>query len=586
MAKRNYIGLSCSGHDSALAIVDSAGDIVFAEAAERSLQRKRAIDAPSDDLLEIRTLVEEYCEVDAEIVVCKTWSDGSERFVRETAAHLAQLIATLEVSRRGATSKRARVTWDYMLRRARMGLQISSLQQTANANAGRNLAFHHGERVSDVRAYEHHLTHAALGCFTSPFSEAVCVVADGMGEGRTLSCYRYEDGRLQSLGDARIDPEPPYGLGLFYADLCLLCGFDPWKGEEWKVMGLAGYGRTDASLRSLLNRCLELDGLHFGRPVSEAATLARLLGDGIANDWVRRADIAHAGQQVFEDTLITVCESARKLADSKNLVLCGGCALNSGANGKLIGRTRFDRLYIPCAPADDGNAIGAALLGYFEDESDARPRKNFQSPYLGSCVSRESLERTAGICGFAHVERLGDADLCSEVARRLCEGAVVGWVQGRAEFGPRALGNRSILADPRDSKMRDRINRTVKFREEFRPLAPAILAEFGDKYFEGYQEAPYMERALPWRCQVRQSVPATVHVDGTGRVQSVRASWNPLFHRLLTQFHERSGVPVLVNTSFNVMGKPIVHSVEDAMAVFATSGLDVLVIGAYLFAKQ
>jgi carbamoyltransferase len=299
----------------------------------------------------------------------------------------------------------------------------------------------------------------------------------------------------------------------------------------------------------------------------------------------RAAALARAGQRVFEELLSQLCRNARELSRSTNLVLTGGCALNSSANGKLLARTGFDRLYVPSAPADDGNAIGAALLAYFEDHPSESPKAKHQSPYLGSRMSGETLERTARVSGFRRVERLEPRALCDAVAEQLAAGALVGWVQGRAEFGPRALGNRSILADPRQAAMKDRINDAVKFREEFRPFAPAILAEHAATYFEDYQEAPYMERTLRWRPEVRGQVSAAVHVDGTGRLQTVHADWNPLFHGLLSRFYEKTGVPVLINTSFNVMGKPIVHSVEDAIAVFATSALDLLVIEEYLFAK-
>jgi carbamoyltransferase len=172
-----------------------------------------------------------------------------------------------------------------------------------------------------------------------------------------------------------------------------------------------------------------------------------------------------------------------------------------------------------------------------------------------------------------------------EAARLLSEGKLIGWMQGRAEFGPRALGNRSILADPRRKDMKEKINGSVKFREEFRPFAPSILDEFGDQYFENYEFTPYMERTLRFRPEMRDRVPAVVHVDGTGRLQTVRKDWNKRFHDLLTEFNKLTGVPVLLNTSFNVMGKPIVHSVEDAVSVFLTTGLDALVIGDFLIAK-
>lgn len=206
------------------------------------------------------------------------------------------------------------------------------------------------------------------------------------------------------------------------------------------------------------------------------------------------------------------------------------------------------------------------------------------TPYLGSSINEAAIQRFAHYSGLP-VQHLPGQSIVETTAKHLTEGKIIGWIQGCAEFGPRALGNRSILADPRSPDMMDRINRVVKFRERFRPYAPAILHEHGDAYFEHYQETPYMDRTLRFRSNVRESVPAVVHVDGTGRLQTVKPDWNPLFHQLLESFHSMTGIPVLLNTSFNVMGKPIVHSTEDAFSVFMGSGLDNLVMGEYLFSK-
>jgi carbamoyltransferase len=206
------------------------------------------------------------------------------------------------------------------------------------------------------------------------------------------------------------------------------------------------------------------------------------------------------------------------------------------------------------------------------------------SPYLGSELCGEALKRLIRFGGGLDCRHRPDS-ICEDTARLLANGKLVAWVQGRAEFGPRALGNRSILADPRDAAMKERINAVVKFREEYRPFAPSILHEHGAKYFESYQDSPYMERTLRFRPEVVDTVPAVVHVDLTGRLQSVTLERNQRFHRLIAAFHHLTGVPLLLNTSFNIMGKPIVHSVEDAVGVFMTSGLDALVIGDHLIAK-
>ena len=268
---------------------------------------------------------------------------------------------------------------------------------------------------------------------------------------------------------------------------------------------------------------------------------------------------------------------------SSNLVLTGGCALNSSFNGKILDATGpFQSLYVPSAPADDGNAIGAAMLAFDDDNPGERARKTFHSPYLGKDLSQASLERIAD--RESRIVRLGD-EVTKRAAECLAEGKLVGWVQGRAEFGPRALGNRSILADPRPAGAKDMINAKVKYREHFRPFAPSILHEHGDQWFENYQESPYMERTLKFRQEVRHRVPAIVHQDGTGRLQSVKREWNSRYYDLINNFYALTDVPLLLNTSFNIMGRPILHTPEDALLMFYTTGIDVLVVGDYIIEK-
>jgi carbamoyltransferase len=269
---------------------------------------------------------------------------------------------------------------------------------------------------------------------------------------------------------------------------------------------------------------------------------------------------------------------------SENLVLVGGCALNSSHNGQIVGQTGFTQLHVPSAPADDGNALGAALLAYFKDHPDAKPAPSVRSPYIGSTISKRTL---GNLVKFGRITgmRYLPGTVHENAAQLLAEGKLVAWIQGRAEFGPRALGNRSILADPRQIGVKDRINSMVKFREEFRPFAPSILHEFGQEYFEDYQVSAYMERALVIKENAGTKVPGILHVDRTARLQSVRREWNERFYDLIRAFYDRTGIPMLLNTSLNVMGKPIVHSIEDALGLFYTTGLDALVLEDYLIEK-
>jgi carbamoyltransferase len=296
------------------------------------------------------------------------------------------------------------------------------------------------------------------------------------------------------------------------------------------------------------------------------------------------ANLAYVGQQVFIEVMTELLTNLYPHRTSENLVLTGGCALNSAYNGQISERTPWKNVFVYAAPGDDGNAMGAALLAYAHDAGRLPTSSEAGSPYLGTEVSDNALKSVLQFGGL-EPRQLSEHDLLGVVARMIADGKIIGWMQGRAELGPRALGNRSILADPRRADMKDIVNERVKFREEFRPFAPSILEEHGPEYFENYQDSPYMERALRFRPQMRDKVPAVVHVDGTGRLQSVSRKRNQLFYDLIERFYGMTGVPVLLNTSFNVMGKPIVHSVDDALVVYFTSGLDALVIGNYVFEK-
>jgi carbamoyltransferase len=580
--KKNYIGLACTGHDNALAIVNSEGEVVFAEATERSLQSKRAYNCAPDAILELDRLVTDYCEPDAEIVIAKTWSDQAISVFQEEIALTSKRRDAVEPSLHAKLLHMEADVYEYYL---------SSFATHNIQNAGDHLRFFlerkFGKKVS-VRAYNHHLTHAATGCFTSGFQDAACIVVDGNGEGVSTSCYAYKNGKLREVdeGTTRILGNAARSLGNFYGYLCSWCGFDVWRGEEWKVMGLAPYGKLNQKVYDLLHERMRVDDLVLDCPESGEKALARIATffRTPRQPSIAAADLAYTGQVVFGELMSQLINALYDRDISENLVLGGGCGLNSSYNGKIVEQTRFRRAHVFAAPADDGNALGAALLAYADDHPERRINQRLQSPYLGSSMSRDVLGK---LVTFGELPRLTHApdDVCARTAKLLADGKIVGWVQGRAEFGPRALGNRSILADPRRTDMKDRINARVKFREEFRPFAPSILEEYGEEYFVNYQPTPYMERTLAFKDEVRDRVPAVVHVDGTGRLQTVKKEWNPRYYELIREFHALTGVPIVLNTSLNVMGKPIVHSVEDAIAVLFTSGLDAMVIEDYLIEK-
>jgi carbamoyltransferase len=570
--KRFYVGLAATFHDSALAIVDPAGEVRFAEATERYLQNKRAYNCPPDDLVRMPRLVREHVDADAAIVAAVSWS----------TPYLDRLEALCRLPPPALGSPADdELSWPVPAPAAlTRGLRNSVSQAALNLGSSRQIA-----GPVEVRRFDHHLSHAAAAAYTSPFDECAVAVVDGFGETAASAFYTYREGRIDRL-DAPEPGPPAASLGHFYSRLCALCGFDPVQGEEWKVMGLACYGRSDERLYGLLRPLLRVEGLTLRPGGPEAETLRRLRE-------LRRharppdappmaaADLAATGQRVFEEVMTELLGTLRRRSGTDRLALAGGCALNSTYNGKLLGQTGFRALHVHSAPADDGAALGAALLAVFADHPDAAPGAGLATPYLGSTIDPRAVERMASMGGL---ERLGcltraPGEIHRRAADLLGRGRIVGWIQGRAELGPRALGNRSILADPRRPEMPGRINAEVKFREAFRPFAPSILDEHGAAWFEGYQTSRYMERTLRFRPEAAARVPAVVHADGTGRLQSVRREWNPSFHRLLDAFFELTGVPLVLNTSLNVMGRPIAHSLEDALGLLFSTGLDALVVG-------
>lgn len=580
---RHYIGIACTGHENALAIVDSSGEILFAEATERFLQNKRAVNTPADDPLRIRGLIEKYCGSSQEIVVAKTWSQLSAAKMQADAARIFKAVA-------GADPVLDRDWINRVVFHAGLWEKLIGPNRQLAGNGVERYCNLEGKKFIS-RSYDHHLTHAAYACFTSPFEQAVCAVFDGYGEGVHSSFFRYAGGRLELIEHAASDKNlfgSLSSLGLYYGyTICSLFGFDIVNGEEWKVMGLAPYGRLDEELYAILQRHIHVDGLNLviGDQSASAYRQLRCYARQPGQTYQDMADTAYTAQHHFNQLLFTILRGLHRLGISDHLVLAGGCALNSTSNGLVHAETDFQRLYVPPAPSDDGNAVGAALLALQEDGG-TLPAQRFHSPYLGSAIEKKELDLFLKNSKQLGRVDIAPDDICRYVAAELADGKVVAWVQGRAEFGPRALGNRSILADPRKSEMKGKINAIVKFRESFRPFAPSVLDEFGDLYFEDYTCTPYMERTLTIRESRRAEIAAVCHADHTGRLQSVRREWNPRFYDLISAFNGITGTPMLLNTSLNVMGKPIVHSAADAISVFLSSGLDLLVIDDAVFRKN
>lgn len=554
---RWYLGLSTSGHDPALALVDEEGRVAFAEATERFLQDKRAWGAAPDHVGHLQAALAAIgFAAGDELVVASSW---------------ARVKADLPVNVSNALLPASDGQW---LR----GLQAQAVE-TAGASL---LRLGLTTAMPMVRRFDHHLCHAVAACHSSPFADGLCLVIDGEGEVGAASLFRLRAGRPSRLWRSW----GPGSLGTFYAWLTGRCGFNWRAGEEWKVMGLAAYGVAEPALVDALAAMLVIEK---GRPqlasadaIAAAVAAASGRGRGSADPIRQAADLAASGQAAYArlvDAMLAACEP---LGETK-LVLSGGCALNSSYNGTVRGRFGFDAVHVPPAPADDGNAVGAALLAWSEDHPDVPMLHGCASPFLGSRPDPRVVRRAAAACGLPRVTEGGEVvDL---LAARLAAGRIIGVMRGAAEWGPRALGHRSILADPRPADMKDRLNREVKGRESYRPFAPVIPVERVGEWFGRAQPSPYMGFTLPWQDHARERVPSVVHRDGTGRAQTVDVVGNPWMSDLLAAFERRTGVPIVLNTSFNVMGKPIVHSVEDAMAVLATTGLDGVLLDDVLLEK-
>jgi len=578
--KKYYIGLSVTYHDPALAIVDEQGDVLFAEATERYMQNKRALNCEADPLLRIKELLEQYCPSPDEIVIAINWRKKRPLYENIVAA-LGCLTAS-GLNKKGIKKLRSPLS-NYQLH------HMIASQRNNIVSAGLNLVRIITEYYPDCSIsfvdFHHHLTHAATASYSSPFLESACAVIDSFGENGSMGFYHYKNQRLECLYETK----GTGSIGFYYMKVTELCGFDWLKGEEWKVMGLAPYGKLNRELYELLKSTISVQGFDCQHRSKNLFSSIAALDNFKRHDQdpiEQAADLAFTGQYFFAELMSKLLQNLQRVTGSKNLTLGGGCALNSAFNGQIKSRTDFEHVFIPSAPADDGTALGAAWLALHHDHTnfDIATEKTILSPYLGSTIPNEAIDRLKQYNRVLEIQHLPDS-ICQITAELLAKGQLIGWIQGRAEYGPRALGNRSILADPRQAVTKDNINQKIKFRESFRPFAPSVLHEHANDFFEDYHESPYMDKTLHIRDARQEQVAAVCHVDGTGRLQTVKEEWNPMFYQLINSFYQQTQIPMLLNTSFNVMGKPLIHSLDDALAVFLTTGLDALVINDYLICK-
>ena len=443
---------------------------------------------------------------------------------------------------------------------------------------------------------EHHLSHAAHSFFTSPFEESAILTTDGVGEWSTTSIGVGANNSVKLLQDIRW----PHSLGLFYSAFTYFLGFQVNEGE-YKLMGLASFGKPkyyDLIWDNLIDvkndGSIRLNMEYFAFTYDKVMTnskFAELFGIKRRNENEETKqihfDIGASAQKVLEDILLKMVEHVYKKTRSKNLCLGGGVALNGVANYKILKESSFENIHIPPSPGDAGSAVGCAQYLYFSHKKQKRiisdmTKSIIENIYVGPSYPRDKIKQFLDTKNIEY-EELDDAVLIQNCAKLISEGNVVGWYQGKMEWGPRALGNRSILADPRRKEMKDILNEKIKHRESFRPFAPSILEEHCSEYFDIDVSSPYMLMVAP--VKKPDAIPAVTHVDGTGRVQTVSKFSNPLYYSLISQFYDLTGVPVIINTSMNVKGEPIVNTPEQAYNMLTKTDMDYLFLGNFLVRK-
>ena len=468
---------------------------------------------------------------------------------------------------------------------------------------------------------QHHLSHAASSFYASPFEESAILTVDGVGEWATAAYGIGKGTDITLTKELRF----PHSVGLLYSAFTAFLGFQVNEGE-YKVMGMAPYGepryvdKVRQVVRQFDDGSVELDMDYFCFHHSTVRTFNRKFEDLFGQprepevlfftketgfpayfgerpdnyeELIREnqhyADVAASIQAVTEEIMVGMARAVREQTGMTNLCLAGGVALNSVANGRILSESGFENVYIQPASGDGGGALGAALHAYHGMLGMPRGFQ-MRHAYWGAEYSDEEIESYLKSEGVIYTTCSDNADLVEKTAELLASGKVVGWFQGRFEWGPRALGNRSILADPRREEMKDVVNTKIKFREPYRPFAPSILAERAHEYFEldrpaDQDPARFMLLVSKVKSEKRDEIPATTHVDGTGRLQTVFKEENPLYHALISRFADLTGVPVLLNTSFNLRGEPIVTTPENAYSTFVRSEMDVLVLGRHIVTK-
>ncbi len=590
------LGISAFYHDSAAALIED-GNIIAAAQEERFTRKKHDPGFPERAI--------EYCLEEAGITLEAVdhivfFEKPFLKFERLLETYLASVPAGFQ------SFRMAIPVWikDKLFQKGNL---IELLENFENS----------GEIEQKLLFAEHHQSHAASAFFPSPFEEAVILTMDGVGEWATASVAIGRGNEMTTVQEIQF----PHSLGLLYSAMTYYTGFKVNSGE-YKVMGLAPYGEpkyVDLIKNNLIDikedGSFWLDQSYFNYATGLTMTSSKfhdLFGapprTGEDRITQREMDLAASVQAVTEEVMLKMAANLAGKYGIKNLCLAGGVALNCVANGKIIRAKTFDKVWVQPAAGDAGGALGAALAAYYIEKKQPRIVNNtmdaMKGSYLGPDYEQTDIEQRLTKAG-AKFEILNDETVMTETAKCLADGHAVGWFQGRMEFGPRALGGRSILGDPRNPEMQKTLNLKIKYRESFRPFAPSILSDQVSNYFEHEEESPYMLVVAPVKEQhridtskedeglfgieklniPRSTIPAITHVDYSARIQTVHSETNPRYHALISAFNQETGCPIVVNTSFNVRGEPIVNTPEDAFHCFMGTEMDTLVVGNCLMRK-
>ena len=592
------LGISAFYHDSAACLLKD-GEIVAASQEERFTRKKHDAGFPHYAIL--------YCLKEAGITAADI---DNVVFYEKPFVKFERLLETyLAFAPKGfASFAKAMPVWikDKLFQKSAL---IKELKSTLDEHVD-----WHGRLLFS----EHHLSHAASAYYPSPFDSAAVLTLDGVGEWTTTSLAIGKGSDLQVVKEIHF----PHSLGLLYSAFTYYTGFKVNSGE-YKVMGLAPYGEpryADLIREKLItvadDGSFQLDMSYFDYATGLTMTNKKfdaLFGGPRRTSETeltqREMDLAASIQKVTEDIVLELARGIAEETGERNLCLAGGVALNCVANGILLREKLFDNIWIQPAAGDAGGALGAALsiwyLHHGKERATAIDRDAMKGAYLGPEFNDNEIEAELTDCG-AKFKKLSEAEMIEEVASALADEKAVGWMQGRMEFGPRALGGRSIIADPRSPIMQKQLNLKVKYRESFRPFAPSVLGEDVGEWFEHNGDSPYMllvanvqndkRRAMTEEEESlfgieklnvpRSSVPAITHVDYSARIQTVHADTNPKYHAVISKFKEKTGCPLVVNTSFNVRGEPIICTPTDAFKCFMGTEMDVLAVGNYVLYKE